>query len=115
MNDFYSEDEVLTTVIRLTRTRLTTYVKAGFVYPARTESGPVYSPVDLARMELICDLSEQFDLEGEALAMVLSLIDQLHGVRAELRAFAGAVDAQPPQVREKITAVLTKPGRLPLS
>jgi len=106
MNDFYSEEQLITTVSRLTRTRLTTYVKHEFLCPAQSETGPIYSAADLARIELICDLDEQFDLQGDALGVVLSLIDQLHGVRGELRRVMGAIDAQPDDVRRQIIAVL---------
>jgi len=106
MNDFYSEEQLITTVTRLTRTRLTTYVKHEFLCPAQSESGPVYSAADLARIELICDLDEQFGLQGDALGVVLSLIDQLHGVRGELRRVMGAIDAQPDDVRGQIIAAL---------
>ena len=106
MNDFYSEEQLITTVSRLTRTRLTTYVKHEFLCPTQSETGLVYSAADLARTRLICDLDEQFDLQGDALGVVLSLIDQLHGVRGELRRVMGAIDAQPDDVRRQIIAVL---------
>ncbi len=108
MSHFYSEEQLITTVSRLTRTRLTTYIKHEFLCPAQSESGPVYSAADLARIELICDLDEQFDLQGDALGVVLSLIDQLHGVRGELRRVMAAIEAQPDQVRTQIIAALTK-------
>ena len=106
MTRYYSEEQTITTVTRLTRSNLTTYVKHEFLSPTQSEAGPVYDAADLARIELICDLSEQFDLEGDALGVVLSLIDQLHGVRGELRRVMGAVQAQPEKVRDRIIAVL---------
>ena len=106
MSNFYSEEQLITTVSRLTRTRLTTYVKHEFLCPAQSESGPVYSAADLARTQLICDLDEQFDLQGDALGVVLSLIDQLHGVRGELRRVMDVIEAQPDDVRGQIIAGL---------
>ena len=106
MSRYYSEQETITTITRLTRSRLTTYVKHEFLCPTQSETGPVFSAADLARIELICDLSEQFDLKGDALGVVLSLIDQLHGVRGELRRVMGAVEAQPEEVRRRIITVL---------
>jgi len=106
MTRYYSEEQTITTITRLTRSNLTTYVEHRFLSPTQSEAGPVYDAADLARIELICDLSEQFDLEGDALGVVLSLIDQLHGVRGELRRVMGAVQAQPEKVRDRIIAVL---------
>ncbi len=102
MTRFFSEAEVMTTVVRLSRDRLRACVEAGLVAPAISEGGPAFSPADVARLELICDLCDEFDLEEDALAIVMSLIDQLHGLRAELRALARAVEAQPAEVRERI-------------
>ncbi len=106
MSRYYTEQETITSVTRLTHARLTTYVKHEFLYPTQSEAGPVYDAADLARIELICDLSEQFDLKGDALGVVLSLIDQLHGVRGELRRVMLAVETQPQEVRDRIIAAL---------
>ena len=106
MTRYYSEEQVITTVTRLTPSRLTTFVKHEFLCPAQSESGPVYTATDLARIELICDLTEQFDLEGDALGVVLSLIDQLHGVRSELKRVMSAIEAQPAELRGRIIAAL---------
>jgi len=106
MSRYYSEEQLITTVTRLTRTRLTTYIKHDFLCPAQSENGPVYSAADLARIELICDLSEQFELEGDALGVVLSLVDQLHGVRGELRRVMTAIEAQPVELRDRIITAL---------
>ena len=106
MTRYYSEEQVITTITRLTPSRLTTYVQHEFLCPAQSENGPVYTAADLARIELICDLDEQFDLQGDALGVVLSLIDQLHGVRSELRRVMSAIEAQPDDLRSRIIAAL---------
>lgn len=41
-------------------------------------------------------------LPSEAVPVVLSLLDQIHGLRRELRDLAGAVDAQPEDIRHAI-------------
>jgi len=106
MTRYYSEEQVITTVTRLTRSRLTNYVQHNFLCPAQSDSGPVFTAADLARIELICDLDEQFDLQGDALGVVLSLIDQLHGVRSELRRVISAIETQPEELRSRIIAAL---------
>ena len=108
MSRYYTEQETITSVTRLTRGRLTSYVRHEFLCPTQSEAGLVFDAADLARIELICDLTEQFDLEGDALGVVLSLIDQLHGVRGELRRVMVAVEALPDDVQGQIAAAMKK-------
>ena len=102
MSDLFSEDEAIASVARLTRTQLVSFVEARIVTPVQSARGPVYRRLDLARMELLCDLTEQFDLDEDALAILISLVDQLHGVRAELRALVDAIAEEPPEVRQRL-------------
>jgi chaperone modulatory protein CbpM len=106
MTDRFSEDEIIVTVTGLTRQRLVQFVEAEFVCPVQTDAGPVYRGIDQARLELLCELSEQFDLEDDALGVVISLVDQLHGVRAELRSVLDAVEAEHPDVRDRIARLV---------
>ncbi|MFV0512198.1 MAG: hypothetical protein ACK5MY_00990 [Jhaorihella sp.] len=106
MTGLVTEEELVATVPRLTRTRLLAFVEAELIVPVGSERGPLYRQIDRARAELACDLAEDFDLHEDALGMVLSLLDQLHGVRAELRAVLGALDAEPPEVRQRIGKTL---------
>lgn len=102
MTGFFSEDEVVTTISGLTRRQLYAFVNAQIVTPMQSELGPVYRQMDLVRIELLCELSEQFDLGDDALGVVISLIDQLHGVRAELRAVVDAIAQEPADVGERV-------------
>ena len=106
MTNRYTEEEALATVPLLTRSRLVTFLETEVVTPLRSDSGLYFRRVDLARMELLCELSEHFDLAEDALEIVISLIDQLHGARARLRALAAAIESQPAEVRESIAEML---------
>lgn len=98
-----TEDEVLERVTGLTRPRLHRWIHVGIVRPARIQGLPGFRPADVARLELIATLTEDFDVaDDEALEVVLSLLDQLHGLRRELLCLARAVDRQPPAVRHAI-------------
>jgi chaperone modulatory protein CbpM len=44
-----------------------------------------FSDADLARVRLIRDLQVDFGLNAEGIAIVLHLLDQLHGLRSPLR------------------------------
>ena len=106
MTDRYTEDEVLAAVPPLTRARLTAFVETEVVVPLQTDAGPRFRQVDMARMELLCDLCDHFELEAEALEMVMSLIDQLHTARADLLALTEALAEEPPEVQRRIAQVL---------
>lgn len=104
MTTHYTEEQVVLAVHRLTVRRLRGLVRAECVCPTETPDGPAFTEADLARLELLCDLAEGFDLDEDALGVVVSLIDQLHGVRRELRALALALSEEPPEVRERVRA-----------
>ncbi len=101
-----TEEELIETVSRLTSLRLSEYLAAEIVIPEQTDRGLVYHSLDVARLELACELHEQYDMEADALAMMISLIDQMHGLRAELREVLSAVEAQPDPVRQTLIEVI---------
>lgn len=101
-----TEQELIEAVARLTSNRLTEYLAAEIVIPEQSEQGLVYHSIDVARLELACELHDQYDMEADALSMMISLIDQMHGLRAELREVLNAVEAQPDPVREQLVRVI---------
>ncbi|MCR8725370.1 hypothetical protein [Frigidibacter sp. ROC022] len=106
MTEIYSEEQTLTLVARLTRTRLTALVEAEAVVPTRSATGPVFRKSDLARLDLLCEFADVYDMEPEALAVVISLIDQLHAARNDLAVLRDAIGEQPPEVRARIAAAI---------
>lgn len=105
-HDAFSEDEVITQVARLTRRQLVTYIEAEFVKPRAAGDGYVFGSIDIARLELLCDLSEDLDLDETGLAVVISLIDQVHALRQDLGVLARAVREQTPDVRARIARAM---------
>lgn len=91
-------------ISRLTAERLDTFVLAELVLPLHTPDGLQFRPVDMARLELLCDLVDHLALEGEGLAVVVSLIDQLHAARADLAALAQSVQTENEDARRRIGA-----------
>jgi chaperone modulatory protein CbpM len=102
MSRRYTEAEVVANVRGLTVTRLRAFIAADCLAPQEREGRLAFSEVDVARLQLLAELAEDFDLDADAAGLVISLIDQLHGVRRELRALAAAVAAQPDEVRTRI-------------
>ncbi|NOE28005.1 hypothetical protein [Ruegeria sp. HKCCD6157] len=101
-----TEKELIETVARLTSDRLTEYLAAEIVIPEQSDQGLIYHSIDVARLELACELHEQYDMEADALSMMISLIDQMHGLRAELREVLNAIETQPEPVRQQLVKVI---------
>ncbi len=114
MNRFYSETEVVARVDGLTVTHLRAFVAAECLAPAELEGRLAFAEADLARARLLRDLVNDFDLDADAASMVVSLVDQIHGLRLALRQLGEAVAAEPgdvrDRIRERLAAVPAVPG-----
>lgn len=106
MTEEFSEDDVVANVTRLTRSRLVSFIEGRFVRPERGTSGYVFRRVDIARLELLCDLSLELDLDEAALGIVISLVDQLHAARQDLATITRAINALPTELRANIVEAL---------
>ena len=109
MTDHFSEDHVMAAITRLTRAQLTGFIQADFVRPDQHDGHYSFRRVDIARLELLCDLSQDLELNETALGIVISLIDQLHSVRQERMALRQALNALPEDLRAGILAALATP------
>ena len=104
MTDTFTRTEVIAIVAELTPERLAVFIDAELVVPEHAPDGPLFRRIDLARLELLCDLYDSFDLQADALGVVISLIDQLHDARNVQRAMAEAMDAEPADLRLRVGA-----------
>lgn len=113
MTEHLTEDEVIAAVPGLTRTRLFAFIETEVVVPLRREDGAVsaliFRPVDVARIQVLCNLAEDLELDDAALAVVVALIDKLHAARQDLLAIARAVAAEPSDVRARIGSAVLMP------
>lgn len=102
----YTEAEVLGLVRELTQPRLVAWVERRIVQPVLTEEGPRYRDLDLARLQTLVDLHDSFALDAEALGLVMSLLDQVHVMHADMEALMAALSAEPPEVRARVRTVI---------
>src|SRR5215212_7308042 len=90
------------------------WIEASWLIPRRTpdQAGaePSFSEADLARVRLIQDLRDDLGVNDEGVAAILSLIDQIHGLRRSLSSLLQAVRTQPEAVQRQIAAVLHETG-----
>ncbi len=96
------EDELVAQLPDLMPARLHRWIRLGWVRPERVEGMPVYRDVDVARVRLLRDLESRAEFDEDTLVMVLSLLDQVHDLRFELRNLAAAINLQAPDVRDRI-------------
>lgn len=102
----YTLTETLVELPDLSRDQLESYVRSGVVQPVQSQQGPLFRDLDLARLQLVVDLSEGYHLDDEALTLVLSLVDQLHGLRGDMRAILDAVAREPAEIRLRLKAAI---------
>jgi chaperone modulatory protein CbpM len=81
---------------------LEAWIAAGWLIPEATEGPRRFSEADLARARLIRDLREDLGVNDEGVAVVLDLIDQVHGLRRSLRELSAALSVLPAPMRERI-------------
>ena len=102
------EEEILGHFVGLRRETLHVWVERGWVMPERDRGGYRFREIDVARVGLIYEFSTELELDEDAMDVILPLLDQLHGLRHQLRCLAGAVSAQPEDVRRRIARTLAK-------
>lgn len=102
-----TERDLLTRVQRLTVTRLRVWVAQGWIKPA-DRAAQSYSEADLARAALICNLEDELGFAEEDVPVLLSLIDQIHGLRAELKGLLDALEDMPPDLRATVRMRITR-------
>lgn len=102
----YTLTETLSVIEDLDHAQLDRYIRAGVVVPVQSETGPLFRELDLARLHLVVDLTEGYHLDEEALGLVMSLVDQLHGLRGDMRAMLDAVAREPTETRMRLKAAI---------
>src|SRR5262249_9802204 len=89
---------------------LADWIARGWVVPQGSGHADwAFAEIDVARIGLIRDLRLRMALEEDALTLVLSLLDQVYGLRGTLRAMVRALEGQPPAVREAVLAAISGP------
>ncbi|MEA2756211.1 MAG: chaperone modulatory protein CbpM [Aliidongia sp.] len=89
---------------------LTSWVERSWVVPEPgADGGWLFHAIDVARVRLIYDLRRDMAVAEDTVPLVLSLLDQIYELRAQLKSVARAVDALPETVRAQILAALDAP------
>jgi chaperone modulatory protein CbpM len=102
-----SPEDLVAAIDELTASDLEAWVSSGSVAPAGRPRKLRFSAADCARVHLICDMRHHLMIDDEAMPIVLSLLDQVYGLRQRLGAMGAAIEAQPEPVRRAIARSLT--------
>jgi chaperone modulatory protein CbpM len=95
---------------RLDAQVLEAWLEARWLLPARQQGALSYSDIDLARAQLIRDLTQDLGVNEEGVPIILDLIDQLHELRRAIGGLAAAIGAQPDAMRREIIAAMRRAG-----
>ncbi len=85
---------------------LRAWVEASWLIPRQGEAEPSFSDADVARAQLIRDLTDDLGVNEDGVGVILNLVDQIHGLRRTLSDLIQAVRAQPEAVQRQIASVL---------
>src|ERR1700722_1369960 len=102
----------------LPEAELTSWVVRGWVQPDQADSGQAdsgqsgagweFHEIDVARVRLIHDLHRSMEINEETMPLVLSLLDQVYGLRGTLRDLLGALETQSEGVGTRVLAGLRR-------
>ena len=93
-------DDVLSKIERLTNKQtLEDYIARGWVRPVRDETDYIFDEMDIARIQLVCELHIEMKFEIDAVDLILSLIDQLYESRAQFEQLAKTLQNKPSEFR----------------
>jgi chaperone modulatory protein CbpM len=106
-----SFDELLIRLRSLERRELARWVENRWVSPDRHGETWVFHELDVARVELILEIRRDFAIDDEATELVLRLLDQVYGLRRQMRRLCDAVAAQPPGVQDEIRQAFAAAGK----
>jgi chaperone modulatory protein CbpM len=99
-------DELLRRMRGLDRRDLIRWVENRWVLPERGDQTWLFHEVDVARVELILEIRQEFAIDEDALPVVLGLLDQVYELRRQLRRMCDALAAQPQEVQAAVRRAL---------
>ena len=105
-----TERDIVAKVRHLSVTRLRVWVRQGWIRPADSRKG-TFTEADLARVALIRDLEDKLGFDEEQVPVLLNLIDQIHGLRAQLKSLLEAYEELPEDARAKVKSQIVQRKR----
>lgn len=110
MTHNYDPEQVINQIAALTAERLNRFERLQIVAPIITPDGPRYRSLDLRRVTLLCELTDDFEVNEDALVIIMSLLDQLHGAQSKLEQVVQAIDQEPSEIKVRLSQRLHGTG-----
>jgi chaperone modulatory protein CbpM len=105
-----SFEELLHRYEGLDRRELAHWVESRWVLPERQDRTWIFHEVDVARVELILEIRNEFSIEDDTLSLVLGLLDQVYDLRRQLGRLCDALAVQPPEIQASVKRALPRPA-----
>lgn len=102
----YNVSETIALVNGLSAKRLNYCLDQGWIYASIGDSGPGFGDIDIARLSLICTLQNDMEIDDDMLPTILSLIDQVYGLRSDLRNIMQVISSEPDDIKQRFMAKL---------
>ena len=111
MTNAFAPEQVIDAITSLTAERLSHFERLCIVTPVSTSEGPRYHTLDVRRITLLCELTDDFDVNEDALVIIMSLLDQLHGAHSKLEQVVEAIGAEPAEIKLRLSRRLHDTGQ----
>ena len=85
------------------------WIEQGWVIPAAEQGRRRFREIDLARGELIRDLTDRMGVNDDGIDIVMDLLDQIHGLRSTLNDIMAAISRQGEDVQYRILRDMDRP------
>ena len=89
---------------------LESWISAGWILPKQGGAGSAFSEIDVARATLIRDLRRDLGINDEGVAVILDLLDQIHGARHMFGILLSSVQRLPDSTRRQILSEIRSAG-----
>lgn len=110
MTNAFAPEQVIEQVASLTAERLRYFERLRIVTPVSTPQGLRYQTIDVRRITLLCELTDDFEVNEDALVIIMSLLDQLHSAHNKLDQVMQAVIAEPSETKMRLSQRLHEAG-----
>jgi len=101
-------EEVLESLdVPIDRATVERYIAHEWLRPVAHKAGWYFEEIDIARIELVYHLTQDIQVNDHGMDVVLSLLDQLYGIRAHAQKLNQAITQQSPQVQAEISMIMS--------
>jgi chaperone modulatory protein CbpM len=103
-----SQEALFRLVAGLDAAELEYWIEQRWVLPEGERGAYCFHDIDVARIRLILDIRRDLAIDDETMPLILSLMDQVYGLRHRLIGLSRALAAQPREIREAIAGALSE-------